>query len=347
MVSEHTIRFYKKGNDYIMQEKFIKDINILEGYNSKRILRDEMPEVRGIPHVFFTTPMLNIQADNCMQDSFMAYMYRMRANLLSTLSYGNTGTNGYLGTTSPFIKLLYNSATNFDVKDSVAKTKEVGETFYGYKEYLPSSNVDSIAGDEFTVNFLDWQDLPVLNVINAWYTYVTKVRRGELYPNNNAIKNNYLDYVSSVYYFVTSMDGSTLQYWCKLTGVAPISVPYSSFSSDYATHDVLKYPVNFLYSFKEDMNPDILLDFNKTSLGINQLINYGTYQDSITSVGNASAFPSGFLREANEYDSTEYEKNGYNHPYIGYMAYTHCDGTTNENGYGNQKPTFKLLFENR
>ena len=317
------------------QQTFYRDIDKMNYYNNKRLLVDEMPSIVGIPHIFFTTPMMNLNSRNCMSDGFMAYMYKMRMPLLSSLSASKNRDGNCCYTTSPFIKLLYNSATSFSASDMISKTKEVGETYYGYKETLPASNVDSINGDELSINFLDWKDLPVLNLINAWFIYHNKVRRGEFDPMQAAINLSYLDYVSSIYYFVTEMDGETLQYWAKYTGVVPINVPFSAFSSQYTDHEVINYSINFVYSFKEDMNPDILLDFNDVSNGKSGLLNFGDWNGE-----EHHTMKTGYQKASKnpDYVSTEYEKNGYDHPEIV------LTGRTNSSGVVTSKPRFKLKF---
>lgn len=279
--------------------RVIVDTNMFKNYNYKRVRVDQDVAVKGMPHIFFTTPMCNMTSFNVTADSFLAYLSGTRSDLLDMLNYGTVHhmTNQYINvsnvdmnrvqmnqqitngetiyqTSNPFIPLLYNTATKFDTKDMVSRTMEIGETAYGFKQTLPSTNVESIVGDEFSIDFIDLQGLPVLHLLNAWFIYHNKIRRGQLTPSLNAIKEPYIDYLCSVYYFLTEMDNSALMYWAKYTGVAPISVPFSQFSSDYMTHDIVKYPVNFVYSFKEDMNPDILTDFNKVSNGRTEPINY-------------------------------------------------------------------------
>lgn len=243
----------------VAEPSFIKDVNMKTQYNTKRLLHNETMEVRGIPHIFITTPMLNLTQENIDRDSYLSYLSTTQPDVLSMLSYGK----GNFSTSSPFIKMLTNYAMSFDTKDSVSKTKEIGETFYGYKITIPGADVDSIVGDEVSIKYRDGSGLPVLNLHKAWFDYHNKVRRGLLAPSRDAILNHYLDYTSSIYFFLTEMDGTTLQYWCKLTGIVPINVPYSVFGGEWNSHELIEYTIQYVYSFKEDMDPSILLDFNK------------------------------------------------------------------------------------
>lgn len=252
---------------------FIKDVNLYTKYNTNRLLDCVDFAVKGIPYIFFTTPMMNMTTNNCGQDSFLTYMQSTHPDLLSMLSYGSSSNNKH-ATTSPFIKLLSNLSRSFEPKDASSKTKEVGENFVGVKLTLPSSNVDSYVGDEFSIRFNDMRELPMLKLLNAWFVYHNNVRKGVISPTEDAIENHYIDYLSSVFFFVTEMDGETIQYWSKYTGVAPINVPFSNFSSEWSNHDLIEYSASFVYSFKEDMNPDTLVDFNKVSTGQGMEVNF-------------------------------------------------------------------------
>ena len=322
----------------------VHDVNIYDTYNNARLLDCKTPAIKGIPHVFFTTPLLNLQKENCYRDPFLSNMYYFHSDWLKALHYnGSVGTtnNNILGTSSPFIKLFYNSATNFQTKDHSSRTMEVGETYYGFKLTLPSTNVDSIIGDEISIEFYDWDKLPLLNTMYAWYLYHNKVRRGELNPQREYIKNKILDYTSSIYYFITEMDGTTIQYYAKYTGVVPISVPFSQFSSEYNDHDVIKFPVNFVYSFKEDMNPEILLDFNKTSNGnVRDLSGYYNLVDASGGhIYNDGDLPITYLQCPTNDATTAFDKTGYNHPLIIHGSYVNP-----ANNVVNQTPDYRLVF---
>lgn len=285
---------------------FLRDTNLLTEYNTKRLLHRTEFGVKGIPYIFFTTPMLNLTKDNCNADSFLSYMAAMNPELLSLLNFG-TSTDKLYATSSPFIKLLSNTAMNFNAKDSVSKTKEVGETFYGYKLTLPGADIDSIVGDEISIKYRDLPDIPVLKLHKAWFDYHNAVRRGHLVPNRDAILNHYIDYTSSIYYFLCGMDGQTIEYFCKLTGVAPINVPYSTFSSDWQSHELIEYDVQYVYSFKEDMNPDILLDFNKLASGSSDLtLNFKDNNGTALIPGGSQKV--GFDFQIPENNKTSYEK---------------------------------------
>lgn len=305
-------------NDYYNFQA-TEQIDIINKYNAYKKFGEGMdPIVKGIPFLFFTTPRLNMSDVNLSRDTFFYYLNDSEPEILKMLSYGYRADGN--SSSSPFIKLLTNTFETFNTKDTVARTKEVGETFYGMKQMLPGSIVDSITGDDLSIRYKDYKNLPILKLHKAWFDYIEHVRRGKFAPSLEAITKRYIDYVSSIYYFLLDFDGETILYYCKYTGVAPISVPYSAFNIDVGTHDILEYDINYVYSFKEDMNPSILIDFNKVASG-----NALTHQFEMQ---NRSFIPT---IEESLYSNDFLENGGKNSVLI-------------LKTYNNERPSFKLKF---
>lgn len=245
-----------------MAENFTinRHIDIMNEYD---IYRKSNPQdhdvyVKGIPYLFITTPKLNLIDANIKRDNFLIYLQNIEPELFSSLTT--------LGTKiSPFIKILTNSFKGIDGKDLASRTIDIGETFYGYKQTLPISIVDSLIGDTLTIRFEEYKHLPIVKLHKVWVEYTEKVRRGIFTASDDAIMKRYLDYVSSIYYFVLDFDGETILYYAKYTGAVPISVPYNSLVTDGQDHDIPEIGVEYVYSFKEDLDPVILMDFNKVA----------------------------------------------------------------------------------
>ena len=225
--------------------------------------------VKGIPYMFITTPRLNLNDTNTKRDSFLLYMKNYHSDIFNALNIENKKI-------SPFIKLLTNSFRGIDGKDLASRTIDIGETFYGFKQTLPISIVDSQVGDTLTVTFEELKHLPVVKLHKLWVEYTEKVSRGLFSPSETAITKRFIDYVSSIYYFVLDFDGETILYWAKYTGAVPISVPYSSLVTNGFEHDIPELTVEYIYSYKEDMNPNILSDFNKVALLDGASLSYST-----------------------------------------------------------------------
>lgn len=256
----------------ITEDSFIynQDIDFFTQYNVYRNHIDKHdPFVKGIPMIFVTTPKLNFEDVNINSDAFLTYLKTYEPDILKSLT---TLTSNPVGSfNSPFIKILTNTCLSIDSKDTVARTKETGETFYGYKQTLPAAIIDSLLGDEISVKYKEFKDLPIIKMHKAWLEYTEHIRRGLFIPTEHAVKNKYIDYLSSLYYFLLDFDGETILYWAKYTGIAPLNVPYSSLSGDINDHSIPDITINYIYSYKEDMNPSIFRDFNKTVFKVGTL----------------------------------------------------------------------------
>lgn len=222
--------------------------------------------VKGIPILFITTPLLNFSKENINYDDFFKFVNDTDPELLSLLSYGGQIPGGSTTNTSPFIKLLSNKFTEFSPKSTVSQPKEIGETFYGYKQYLAGPYINSVTGDTTSISYTDNSNLDVLKIHKIWADYIEHVNRGEMRPSAIARKNRFIDYTSSIYMFVLDKDAETIQFYQKLTGCTPINIPYDAFSSKISNNmEVITYNIEYAYSFKEDMNPRSLMAFNAIS----------------------------------------------------------------------------------
>jgi hypothetical protein len=238
-----------------------KHIDIMKEYDIYRKAnpQDHDVHVKGIPYLFITTPKLNLEQSNVNRDNFLIYMKNVEPKLFEAMTTSGTKVE-------PFIKIFSNSFRGLDGKDLASRTIDINETFYGYKQTLPISIVDSQVGDNLTIKFEEYKHLPIVKMHKLWVEYTEKVRRGFFRPSKDAVQKRYIDYVSSIYYFVLDLDGETILYWSKYTGAVPISVPYSALVTDGKDHDIAEVGIEYVYSFKEDMDPAIFMDFNKVSM---------------------------------------------------------------------------------
>lgn len=239
------------------------NINIVKQYDKYRFWHQSYdPYVKGIPVAFFTTTTMNFSKENVNRSPYFAYMVNAYKSVYCSLScMGSYGCNS-----SPFMKLYHNSFEGLTGKDLTMKTVEVGEGFYGYKQVLPGPMVDSLTGDTFTAKFRTEKNLAIIRATKLWMDYIENVSRGIFVPYSEVVEWGELDYVSSLYYFVLDFDLETILYYSRYTGVAPISNPYSMIVSDTTTdRDIPQVEIEFSYCAKQDLEPEILIDFNKIS----------------------------------------------------------------------------------
>lgn len=247
-------------------------MSLVTTYNPYRINLANDVFVKGIPYVFITTPPLNLTKTNIEADTFLSYMChssRENQSVIASMTYSPLTDDLYSGLgnipNQRFLPLLTNSVLSIDAKDTVARTKEYAETFYGYKQVFPGSIVDSIVGDEISIKYQEWANIPVIKTHKIWLDYMEKARRGQILPSKLCLKDKFIDYASSIYYFLTDFDGETIIYWAKYTGVAPLNVPYSGLAGEINSHEIPDVTINYSYCYKEDMNPAIFRDFNKVT----------------------------------------------------------------------------------
>ena len=294
---------------------------------------------KGINYIFITKPRLNLVAEagdsyrlNIDNNAFFKYLEGTNPEVLEMLCDKSTVDS------SMFIKLLSNRYKGFETQDQVMRTKEMHETWKGYKLNQPISVINSVNGGSFSITYDEVNNSIITKIHKAWLDYIEKVRFGEVVPSADSVQNRELEYLSSLYYFSLTPDGETIQYWAKYVGLAPISAPYSSFGGDKGEIDSIKPSVQYAYSYKEDMEPDILLDFNKVSLGSSDMNNISVRNIlNLSFLGKGNIKPSDITREElrdipNE-SGIGFDKGMFETPFI----------ATDINDKGNN--VFKLMFK--
>lgn len=317
-----------------------EDIDLIDKFDIHKLaVRQKDPYMKGKPYMFMTTPKLNLCKENNSRDSYFEYMKTNYPKLMGSLTYDATSE---FCTASPFIKLLSNNFIGLDGKDLAAKTTDVGETFYGYKQTLSGPYIDSIVGDMINVRYVDTKFLPVIQLHKLWMDYREHVGRGLMSPTQETINTGEYDFLSSLYYFVTDFDGSTILYYARYTGIVPVSNPYSALISNYReAHDIPDISVEYAYSYKEDMNPDILMSFNKlVKYSPNELTNVenSTKQVNIPIEGDIKTLIQPTSVEEHESFAKEWYRTIYSLPLI-------VKSKTNPNADSiDPKTKFKLIF---
>lgn len=245
----------KKGSTYL------NSINRFKNHEDTDFLSS------GISYFFFTKPQLNLtgQSDTALKIHY-PFLYAYKDNMLYRKLF-----NG-----KDFVHPLCNLGTGFDTHDVVMETDEYSETFRGYKMVAPTTPVKSQITGDFSIEYMETSDMFVTTYHKIWFDYMQGVREGVLKPVPGAIKGlsnktgktrtGYIDYMCSVYYFLLDVDGSTIKYWAKYTGVFPTNIPFSTFKWEQGNTGLKKLNISYQYNFKEDMNPVLFEEFNKITL---------------------------------------------------------------------------------
>lgn len=242
-------------------EKYVAGINIFEEFNPFRLQEAQEPFMGGLPIIFFTTPSMNVigpPKELMAANPIFGYL-RSSRYILQQLCYGNGGSN------SSFIKILTNRFKGITLKDFNMRTVDSYETYYGWKQVLPSTNIDNYTAESSLVlNFAETKNLDITKIFYAWMAYIEAVRFGWHKPSLQTQQERRLDYTSSIYFFLLDFDMSTILYFCKYTGVYPTNVPLGSLvMSDIVSKGPFDAPITFAYQYKEELNPQIIYEFNE------------------------------------------------------------------------------------
>ena len=267
--------------------------DLYKGFNTFRVSEGIDYFSSNITYIFFTKPMMNLISPKNINDDFIRSLQVSEPSSTSHLILEQL--DALSSTSGCFNMLLSNTAESFDLKDNILKTKEVGETRMGSKIILGDNSMESYNSDSFTIQYTELSDMSITKMHKTWVDYIHLVKHNEAAPymcksteganalsapkakddtskyyysytqnqstSRDFVQDKVLDYVCSVYYFRTAEDGCTLKYWAKYTGVFPLNVPFSAMSFSMGENKLKQLSVNYTYSFKEDMNTAILLEF--------------------------------------------------------------------------------------
>ena len=241
---------------------------------------------KGFAHVFFIRPDCNLLEDGGITlndafsaDSLFSYSWRNNKELVNQLVMDN-------GQNHNFMLSLSNKATSFSLKDEYINSDKYGKTYKGWEIAYGRTNVESKTAGEFDISYIDDRTLHIYTIHKLWTEYISEVYQGRKAPKSKYIKNRMLDYASACYYLITAEDGETIVYWSKYYGVFPTTAPTTPLS--WAAGNTIEKPqidINYQYSFKEDMNPESLIEFNMNA-GVNNNVTYvPTYDSKLGHVG--------------------------------------------------------------
>ena len=214
-------------------------------------------------YVFFTRPDLNIhnsQAEGTVNQDLSRYPIFAEAKSRWKRVFDELELS--LNPSKPFSALLYNTRCgSLDLPDYDAGDEETSENMWGTKMYYRRSSITSSDNFDFSLEFRDNRWLDVYMYFRLWDAYEEAKSLGRVAPKDSYIYSKELHDQVAVYKFWVLEDGMTIFYWAKLVGVYPKNVPRNSFGQLPDDGD-LKFTINFKANFVEDMDPNIIEDFN-------------------------------------------------------------------------------------
>ena len=228
---------------------------------SRKFGRTDDPMQGSAFYVFVTAPSLFLDVGNRTSSPYLNQMFVDRPDIIEPLTFGVPK----IGSSQIFINLLTNTCEGFTPSDTTMQTQSVYETWNKIKHAYPGEDNDSRSGGSFQVEYEELAGAPATHTHKVWYEYIQGMRRGELRPNSTFRDTRVIEYMSSMYFFLLGPDGMTIEYWAKYTGVMPTAIPYSAFSGKKVGGEPLKISIPYSYVWKEDMEPEVLVDFNMVS----------------------------------------------------------------------------------
>ena len=251
---------------------------------------------KSVTHVFFTRPDLNLldsaskPAKQVMNHTDTALLWRTKPELFKLLTaWQRCGDGDNLNL------LLSNQVTSFSLDDEKLATVRAGKSWAEHEMVYGEQYTGRTAG-EFTCTFTETSEYSIINLMKLWITYIDNVSRGAWspwYPHdasgnvlNRPDENCHafaraLDYAASVYIFKCGPDGEEILYWSKYYGVFPTVTGSSALSWELGSPigDAPKLNINFAYSFKKDLSPISLLEFNHVANATEDMIWVPSFDD--------------------------------------------------------------------
>lgn len=225
-------------------------------------------------YVFIVRPNLNIYDSNSKlvkasserykassapaSDAFFTYMNTQHPYMLKSLT-------DQLDWSHDFIPYLVGRTESLQLPDYTIKQYNLNQPFTNFNLPYGGHALDSMTGGSFDITFREDNELRIHKLFQAWVYYINNVTRNMFSPTDEHIRDNIIDYATSVYSIVCKADAETIVHWTKYTGAFPTNVPNSDMSFNLRGGVPQKVQVTFNYFLQEAMDPYILVDFNKNA----------------------------------------------------------------------------------
>ena len=238
-------------------------------FNRFRLMHPDSVLANTKGYVFFTRPDLNIVSSSVATSEIGLLMYNLstfHSGIVAGLQKSPRLSNASFDHNHQFIPLLCNRCTGLDVNDETLETKEIGDTYTGWKLNYGTTTIKSKTANTVTTSFIDDEQLSIYLTFKLWEEYISGVTRGVILPFDKYLRSKQLDYAISIYYFLCAEDGESIVFWTKYTGCIPTNVPSSNFTdSTDSPIKQPKYSITWQYAFKKDYDPFSLAEFNHLS----------------------------------------------------------------------------------
>lgn len=223
------------------------DLNILDSSGNLVNMSAERTDPNSSPH----------------KDEFMKYMNKKYPYLLRNLSGDQLGDHD-------FMPILVGRTESLSLSDYSLKEYKITQPYSEFNLPYAHTAYASQTGGQFEVTFREDDELRIHKLFSTWVYYINQVSMNMFAPRFDYIKNDIIDYATSIYCITCKPDATTIIHWFKYTGCIPTSAPHSDMSFNLRGGANNKITIPFSYFKASDpFDPLVLVDFNKNSHIIN------------------------------------------------------------------------------
>lgn len=219
-------------------------------------------------YLFFTKPDLNIRAGTEPEDNqedriklyspIIAEVIERQPQIITQLQQDIPNPDGNIG---PFMYLLSNGVTSkLELPGINSDSHESTSNLMGTSIQYRGHSFKSDNGYDFSLSFMDTAYLEIYALAKVYDEYIRLCKKGIARPKLKYITNHITSDQFSIYKFLIGSDGETILYYAKLTGCYITDVPRSDLADP--SDEGIKFSLSFHANYIEDMNPNILAEFN-------------------------------------------------------------------------------------
>ena len=163
---------------------------------------------------------------------------------------------------NPFVNLLtFACKGGLNLPSINATTVDTPTNAYGTNYYYRGSGEAEDDCPSFSLEFKDNKNLDVYRFFKTYDKYETLKSHGVIPPITKYIRNKILYDQCGIYKFTLAEDWSRILHYAYYWGAFPTNVPREAFDQDI--DNGLSYTIDFKAAFVDDMDPNILVDFNQ------------------------------------------------------------------------------------
>lgn len=270
MISERMRRFFKIG--YIDRENTLQGCKEFLFFTRPNLyLFNSIPEYRSPGRV----DMNDLHPSIRKNSPLLCSLYSEVPYLFYQLSRKFSGNMSFCGN---FIPLLTNSVvSSLDLPGIDATYTELNKTNLGASRNIRGNSLASNNTFDFSLEFSDNKYLEIYKLakiydeyINLKYSGLLDIMHDPTNPKSGINHDMFSDLIDnvdsdvfSIYRILVGSNGEDIIHWSKLVGVSISNVPRDVISADMGDDGRLSIPLSFKADHVIDLDPMILVDFNK------------------------------------------------------------------------------------